>query len=79
MLQADYELIQGLHFIGTGEILDNGKPKAAADAQSGAGKPELGGWLSVGWFSFTHFDARVDIVARQNSAPTLQAQMHYYF
>jgi hypothetical protein len=78
MLQADYEVIQGLHFIGTGEILDRGKfPKDAPGV--GAGKPAFGGWLSAGWFFFTHFDARVDIVFRQNSPTTLQAQMHYYF
>jgi hypothetical protein len=79
MLQADYELIQGLHFMATGEILDNGKLNAAPDSVTGFGKPQLGGWLSAGWFFFTHFDARVDIVVRQNTPTTLQAQMHYYF
>jgi hypothetical protein len=79
MLQADYELIQGLHFMGTGEILDNGKPNTSGTSTPGQGKPQLGGWLSMGWFFFTHLDARVDFVARQNTAPTIQAQMHYFF
>ena len=78
MLQADYEVIQGLHLIGTGEILDRGKFPRDAPAV-GTGKPQFGGWLSAGWFFFTHFDARVDVVVRQNSPVTIQAQMHYYF
>jgi hypothetical protein len=78
MLQADYEVTQGLHFIGTGEIVDRGKfPKDPPGV--GAGQAQFGGWLSAGWFFFTHFDARVDLVVRQNTPVTLQAQMHYYF
>lgn len=80
MVQADYEFVQGLHAILTGEVLDAGKPKDAAVATlAGAGKPEVGGWLSVGWFFFTHFDARVDLVMRQEAAPSIQSQIHYYF
>lgn len=79
MLQADYELTQGFHVMGTGEILDNGKPNGATAASTGFGEPALGGWLSAAWFFFTHLDARVDIVFRQNTPTTLQAQMHYYF
>jgi hypothetical protein len=78
MLQADYEAIQGLHFMGTGEIQDNGAPKAGSSSR-GNGQAQFGGWLSVGWFFFTHFDARVDLVVRQDSPVTLQSQVHYYF
>lgn len=78
MLQADYELIRGLHLMGTGEIQDSGKPNGGA-ATTGAGQPQLGGWLSVGWFFFTHLDARVDLVVRQDTPTTLQSQIHYYF
>jgi hypothetical protein len=79
MLQADYEIIQGLHVMGTGEILDAGKPNGPTAARVGAGQPAFGGWLSVGWFFFTHFDARIDLVARQGLPTALQAQVHYYF
>jgi hypothetical protein len=80
MLQADYEIIRGLHLIGTGEVQDTGKPKeTGATSAVGAGQPQFGGWLSVGWFFFTHFDARVDFVVRQNLPAALQSQFHYYF
>lgn len=80
MLQADYEVIQGLHLMGTGEIQDTGKLNApGAGVSPGAGENQLGGWLSVNWFFFTHFDVRVDMVFRQSTAPALQSQFHYYF
>jgi hypothetical protein len=82
MLQLDYEPVQGLHFLGTGEVLDSGYPDgggASALARSkGAGKPKLGGWLSAGWFFFTHFDVRVDAMFRQEEPVTLLSQLHMY-
>jgi hypothetical protein len=80
MVQADYEFVQGVHAMATGELLDAGKSNAAgASSIPGAGKAELGGWLTLGWFFFTHFDARVDLVVRQESPVTLLSQIHYYF
>jgi hypothetical protein len=80
MVQADYEFAQGFHAILTGEILNAGKSTASGTVKSpGAGDPALGGWLTFGWFFFTHFDARVDLVVRQESPVTLLSQVHYYF
>jgi hypothetical protein len=80
MLQADYEFAQGFHAMATGELLDAGKSNAAGTVSvPGAGDPKLGGWLTFGWFFFTHFDARVDLVVRKDSPVTLQSQIHYYF
>jgi hypothetical protein len=79
-VQADYEFVQGLHAMGTGEIRDAGKSNAAGTASAvGTGKPQPGGWLTFGWFFFTHFDARVDLVFRQGLPTTVQSQLHYYF
>ena len=79
MLQADYEMIQGLHLMGTGEIQDTGKPNGTSTSAPGSGEPQFGGWLTVNWFFFTHFDVRVDLVVRQNNATALQSQFHFYF
>lgn len=78
MLQADYEFIQGVHAMATGEVLDGGKLSGAQSIKL-AGQPAFGAWLSMGWFFFTHFDARLDFVFRQESPVALQAQIHYYF
>ncbi|MBM4362905.1 MAG: hypothetical protein FJ104_09515 [Deltaproteobacteria bacterium] len=78
MLQADYEVLRGLHGMVTGEIVDAGKPEAVPGGP-GAGEPRLGAWASVGWFFFTHFDWRADLVVRQDSPVTFQSQLHYYF
>ncbi|HVU01652.1 MAG TPA: hypothetical protein VHE30_07870 [Polyangiaceae bacterium] len=78
MVQADYEFIQGFHGLVTGEVVDTGKPNSkGAVAIAGAGKPQFGAWFSVGWFFFTHFDARVDFVVRDEKS--IQSQIHYYF
>jgi len=79
MLQGDYELVQGLHASATGEIEDLGKSNVAGTPSlKGAGEAKLGGWLTLGWFFFTHFDARVDVVFRQQEPTTLLSQIHYY-
>jgi hypothetical protein len=79
-LQGDYEPIQGLHFILTGEVLDEG---AAITTPSqveapGVGLPKLGLWGSVDWFFFHQFELRVDAVVRQNDPFTLLSQLHFY-
>ena len=78
MLQADYEIIQGLHFMLTGETLDQGR-LSNTPANVGSGKNALGGWITLDWFFFTHFDARLDFIARQDQPMTLLSQIHWYF
>jgi hypothetical protein len=54
-LQADVEVVQGLHLIGTAELLS---------------RPELrgsGGWLSVAWFFNPHAELRVDGILRRTA------------
>ncbi len=79
-LQADYEPIQGLHFILTGEFLDEGLPIDARvlEATPGLGNPRLGGWFSVDYFFFRQLEMRVDAIARQNEPLTLLAQLHLF-
>lgn len=83
-LQADYEMIQGLHLLLTGEVLDQGRSTVASSsgvspaAVKGAGKPRLGGWVSVDWFFFPQLEFRLDAIARQQDPFTLLAQLHVY-
>jgi hypothetical protein len=77
MVQGDYEFARGFHAMLTGEILDRG---GSGNTKSpGAGQPEFGGWVSFGWFFFTHFDMRMDLVVRQNDPVTFLSQVHWYF
>jgi hypothetical protein len=78
MLQADYEIIQGLHGMLTGETHDLGRLSNTVSSTAN-GKNQLGGWISLTWFFFTHFDARFDFYARQDTAPTFLSQVHWYF
>jgi hypothetical protein len=79
-VQGDYEFTQGFHGMLTGEIRDAGKSTVGVvEAAKGAGKAELGGWVSLGWFVYTHFDVRMDLVVREQSPVTFQSQIHYYF
>jgi hypothetical protein len=76
MLQADYEPLQGLHAIGTMELLNEGKSTAAA---APAAKTRTGFWLSAAYFVMTHLDVRADLVIRKDDPVTAQAQLHFYF
>jgi hypothetical protein len=83
--QLDVEPIQGLHFMATGEMLDVGYIKPVVNAltpsgprTAGEGKPKVGGWLSVAWFVYSHFDVRFDAVKRTAEDVSLQAQLHVY-
>ncbi len=80
--QLDYEPVQGLHLIGTGEIYDQGYPEdggaSGAVRSPGIGKPKYGGWASVNWFFVTHFDARIDAIFRKDDPFTLLGQLHLY-
>jgi hypothetical protein len=80
--QVDWEPTQGLHFMVTGEMLDNGHSKATGVQQqpriAGAGKPKVGGWLSAGWWFLPHFDVRLDGIKRTDEDISILAQLHVY-
>ena len=76
MLQADYEPVQGLHAMATGELLQSPQPGA---------QPSAGGWLTLSWFFLPHADVRVDGGLQSVATPTdrsrvlsLIAQLHVY-
>lgn len=83
-VQLDVEALQGVHVLATGEMLDQGYVKPAPGATTiapralGEGKPKVGGWLSVNWFVYTHFDVRFDAIKRTGEDVTLLAQLHVY-
>jgi hypothetical protein len=77
-LQADWEAVHSLHVLLTGEALDAGFPKNQSERRAGLGKPQLGAWLSLNWFFFSHFDMRIDAVYRQDQDLTLLGQLHAY-
>jgi hypothetical protein len=78
--QADYEATQGLHFMLTGELLDQGFSKApnAGTRIAGAGKPKVGGWVSASWWFLPHFDFRIDAIKRTAEDIQILAQLHAY-
>ncbi len=76
MLQADFEPVQGLHAIATGELLDR---KLSAYPLS------YSTWGSFAWFFAPHADVRVDAiweslatVSARSSVTTLLGQIHLY-
>jgi hypothetical protein len=77
-LQGDYEIVQGLHAMLTGEVHDRGYPKNGTQDQiavaPGLGKPEFGFWASAQWFFLPHLDVRVDAIKRSDF--TLLTQLH---
>jgi hypothetical protein len=87
--QFDAEVLQGVHVMLTGEMLDQGHLKPAPNAAvpgttvasprtAGEGKPKLGGWLSVAWFVYSHFDVRVDAIKRTDEDVSILGQLHVY-
>jgi hypothetical protein len=81
--QVDVEPWQGLHFMLTGEMLDEGHAKATATTPAtprtpGSGKPKVGGWLSAAWWFLPHFDVRIDGVQRTGEDLQVLAQLHVY-
>lgn len=75
MLQGDFEAIQGLHFLLTGE----------AKAEGAGKKPSFGGWASVNWFALPHVDVRIDGILQSigsttgsTTAATLLTQLHVF-
>lgn len=92
LLVADVEPMQGLHFVLTGEVLDQGARTEASqtpplappipedtEVSPGHGEPRLGGWASLLWFPYPHFDLRFDAVARAQRPLQLQVVTHFYF
>jgi len=82
-LQGDWEPIQGLHFILTGEVQDQGmlvqtEGEPPPVPQYGVGAPQLGGWFSIDWFFFRQFELRTDLVFRQEDPFTMLGQLHFY-
>jgi hypothetical protein len=79
-VQADYEPLRGLHFMLTGEVLDQGLLEDS-DVQPlrGSGAARYGSWISIDWFLATHFELRLDGVMRQDDVFHGQAQAHIYF
>jgi hypothetical protein len=79
-IQADYEPLRGLHFMLTGEVLDQGLLESGAqDILRGAGAARYGSWISIAWFLAAHLDLRLDGVMRQDDVFHGQAQLHIYF
>lgn len=79
-VQADYEPWRGLHFMVTGEVLDQGLLQDGDTlAVRGAGAARYGSWISIAWFPAPHFDLRIDGVMRQDDVFHGQAQAHIYF
>jgi hypothetical protein len=76
MVTLDVEPWQGLHFAGTGEVLDRGEPSVGAGL--GRGEPDLRGWLTVDWFFGPHLELRTDLVWRRERGEMLQTQLHIY-
>ncbi len=73
-LQADVEVMQGLHVLGT---LEGGHQ---GNGQMG---PSLGAWLSASWYLLPHCELRLDNVLRKASATaaidySLIVQFHFF-
>jgi len=80
-VQADYEVIQGVHGLVTFEWLDQGQRKQdqvnnVAKA-NGSGKPEVAPWVSADWFFLPHMDVRADFIFRPDAFEML-AQFHAF-
>ncbi len=77
--QFDYEPWQGLHFIATGEVLDQGRLNTSTEAvDKGLGKPKLGAWFGLDWFFYKQLEFRTDLMFRQTESPTIMGQLHMY-
>lgn len=78
LVQLDYEPRRGLHLMLTGEMLDRGSLEGAGASSLGSGQTRLGAWLSSLWYLCSHLELRFDLVYRQESAFTGQAQVHLF-
>jgi hypothetical protein len=78
LLQADVEVMQGLHLVASLEGKHTG---------SGERGPSLGGWLSAAWYVAPHVEVRLDTIIRRNTRPlpdaattnvSLLAMVHFF-
>jgi hypothetical protein len=77
--QLDFEIIQGLHLMATGEALDQGYDTLHGGPRVvGQGQPQLGGWASVDWFCWSHVELRADVYSRQADSITALGQLHVF-
>lgn len=80
-VQADYEVIQGLHGLVTFEWLDQGYAKSAQmlgnPRTPGAGQTEVAPWFSADWFFLPHMDVRADFIIRPDNFEFL-GQFHAF-
>ena len=78
-LQGDLEATQGLHFMLTGEVQDQGYDSIIGGPRvEGAGKLQLGGWATIDWFCFSHVEVRADVYSRQGDSITALGQFHVF-
>jgi hypothetical protein len=68
-LQADLEPIQGVHLIGTGEILDS---------SFSAAPPSYRLWGSLAWFCLPHADVRFDALWQSIAGATARANANVF-
>jgi hypothetical protein len=82
LLRLDFEPVQGLHALATGEVMDLGKqpgtPGTPNPAEPGIGQPRWGGWFGVDWFFYPQLEFRVDVIDRQKDRLLLFGQLHAY-
>ncbi|HEX5100535.1 MAG TPA: hypothetical protein VFV94_13595 [Polyangiaceae bacterium] len=80
-VQADYEVVQGLHGLVTFEWLDQGYAKSAqmqnTPRTKGAGQMEVAPWFSADWFFMPHMDVRADFIVRPDNFEIL-GQFHAF-
>ncbi len=76
LVQADLEVVQGVHAMVTGETHDAGE---------GGTEPSWAGWLTVDYFFLPHAEFRVDGIRQRRSlgpasvtSNALMAQLHFY-
>ncbi len=68
LVQGDYELMQGIHLIGTLEAAHTG-----TDARGFS----YGGWISAAWNVLPHIEIRIDNMVRRLAQPELDAALSY--
>jgi hypothetical protein len=72
-LQADFEVVQGLHLMLTGETVSRG------NTGEGVG---VGGWAGVAWYALPHTEFRLDGIVRRAPAGAMSeaivAQVHFF-
>lgn len=76
LVQGDYELFQGLHFLATLESMHQG---------DGAPGPSVGVWGSVDWYLMPHCELRLDAIYRALTSQagttgdvSVLAQLHFF-